>query len=117
MSLLCWNCRGLGNPCAVRSLIELVRWKKPIVVFLSETRLDKRRMDGVQRRLGFKNCFTIDRMGIGGSLAMLWREEVALSLLSYSQNHIEMEVVGLGEQTWQFIGFYGFPERNNGRRS
>ncbi|GLU21100.1 hypothetical protein SLE2022_372630 [Rubroshorea leprosula] len=75
MSLLCWNCRGLGNPRAVHSLIELVRRKKPTVVFLSETRLDKRRMEGVRRRLGFKNCFTVDRVGTGGGLAMLCQDE------------------------------------------
>ncbi|GKV19445.1 hypothetical protein SLEP1_g29706 [Rubroshorea leprosula] len=109
--------RGLGNPRAVRNLIELVRWKKPIVVFLSETRLDKRRMEGVRRQLGFKNCFTIDRVGTGGGLAMLWQDGVILSLLSYSQNHIDMEVLGWREQRWRFTGFYGHPERSNRRRS
>ncbi|GLT93868.1 hypothetical protein SLE2022_116380 [Rubroshorea leprosula] len=84
MSFFCWNCRGLGNPRAVRSLMELVRLKKPIVVFLSETLLDKKGMEHVRRRLGFQNCFTVARVGRSGGLAMLWHSTVKLSLLSYS---------------------------------
>ena len=40
MRLLCWNCRGLGNPYTVRELLLLNKEQVPSVLFLSETRLD-----------------------------------------------------------------------------
>jgi len=39
MKLISWNFQGLGNPWTVRSLLRLVREKKPTVVFLIETKL------------------------------------------------------------------------------
>ncbi|GLT94950.1 hypothetical protein SLE2022_126590 [Rubroshorea leprosula] len=117
MNLFCWNCRGLGNPRAVRSLIELVRIKQPTVVFLSETLLDKRGMERIRRRLGFKHCFVVDKVGRSRGLALLWHGDTKLSLLSYSTNHIDMEVNGLDAEQWRFTGFYGYPERNNRRQS
>ncbi|GLU10723.1 hypothetical protein SLE2022_275090 [Rubroshorea leprosula] len=117
MSILCWNCRGLGNPRAVRSLIELVGLKKPAVVFLCETLLDGRGMDRIRQRLRFHNCFTVDKIGRSGGLVMLWTSEVSLSLLSYSTNHIDMEVEGMGGCKWRLTGYYGCPERHRRRRS
>ncbi|GKV02665.1 hypothetical protein SLEP1_g15064 [Rubroshorea leprosula] len=77
MSILYWNCWRLGNPRAVRCLIELVRLKTPLVVFLSETLLEKRRMECIRRRLGYRNCFTVDQKGrevqmVGGLFT--WRQ-------------------------------------------
>ncbi|GLT27861.1 hypothetical protein SLA2020_028310 [Shorea laevis] len=117
MSLFCWNCRGLGNPRAVRCLIELVGLKQPTVVFLCETLLDKRGMEKVRRRLGFTHCFVVDKVGRSGGLAVLWKSDTKLSLLSFSQNHIDMEVQGMGVGTWRFTGYYGHPERHNRRHS
>jgi hypothetical protein len=34
MSLLSWNCRGLGNPQTVRDLRQMVKEKRPKVVFI-----------------------------------------------------------------------------------
>ncbi|GLU22891.1 hypothetical protein SLE2022_389310 [Rubroshorea leprosula] len=117
MNLLCWNCRGLRNPQVVRSLIELVRLKKPKVVFLCETLLDRRSTERAKRRLGFQHCFTVERNGRNGGLAMMWDQQLQLHLQSYSANHIDMEVVGVVQDKWHFTGFYGFPERQNRRKS
>ena len=38
MSLLAWNCRGLGSVPAVRSLTDVVKVTDPVLVFLSETK-------------------------------------------------------------------------------
>ena len=37
MSLLWWNCRGLGNPQTIQELDDLVQAQDPVVVFLAET--------------------------------------------------------------------------------
>jgi len=40
MKILSWNCRGLGNPAAVRALRKILKITCPDVVFLSETKLN-----------------------------------------------------------------------------
>ncbi|GKV09429.1 hypothetical protein SLEP1_g20934 [Rubroshorea leprosula] len=106
-----------GKGITVRCLIELVGLKKPAVVFLCETLLDIRGMEKVRRRLGFRHCFVVDRVGRSGGLAMLWNPDIQLSLLSYSQNHIDMEVEGMGSSHWRFTSYYGHLERHNCKRS
>ncbi|GLT40592.1 hypothetical protein SLA2020_147110 [Shorea laevis] len=95
----------------------MVGLKKPVVVFLCETLLDRRGMARIHQRLRFQNCFTVEKIGHSGGLAMLWNSEVSLSLLSYSINHIDMEVEGVGGCKWRLTGYYGCPDRNQRRRS
>ena len=39
MSIFAWNCQGLGSSLAVRNLIDTVKEKDPLFVFLSETKV------------------------------------------------------------------------------
>ena len=66
MSLLCWNCRGLGNQWIEDQLVELVRAQAPSVVFLVEMWTNNARLELVQRRIDFKNKFEIPRRNRGG---------------------------------------------------
>jgi exonuclease III len=60
MRLLSWNCRGLGNPFAVRSLHFVVKTQGPGVLFLMETKLG---MEGLRVKLGYSNVFTVPNHG------------------------------------------------------
>ena len=71
MSLLAWNCRGLGNRRAVDELVDIVQAKGPAIVFLSETWSDREHMEWVRCQLKFDGCFTVSSDGRGGGLAML----------------------------------------------
>ena len=51
MSLLCWNCRGLGNRQTIQELDDLVRAQDSTVVFLAETWLDDSRLSGIRDSL------------------------------------------------------------------
>lgn len=82
-----------------------------------ESKLKSREAEMLNRKLGFKNAVWIDCRVEGcqraGDLVLLWAEEVEISLLSLSQNHIVMEVTDVCEgNAWRFIGFYGHPEEN-----
>ena len=41
MSILFWNCRGLGNPRTENELVRLIQAKDPSVVFIAETWTDE----------------------------------------------------------------------------
>ncbi|KAJ6902566.1 hypothetical protein NC651_020136 [Populus alba x Populus x berolinensis] len=48
MSLLSWNCHGLGHSGAVQFLCKLLKLENPEIVFSSETKLKKKEF-GVER--------------------------------------------------------------------
>ena len=58
---------------------------------------------------GMKNCFGVSSNGRSGGLAMFWREDINLSLVSFSKNHVEMLVDEEGKEQWWLISFYGEP--------
>ncbi|XP_037491506.1 uncharacterized protein LOC119369321 [Jatropha curcas] len=66
-------------------------------------------MDGVRSFLRFDFCFSVDSIGIGGGLSILWHKSVQLSIKHYSSNFIDCEIQG-SNGMWRFIGFYGYPE-------
>lgn len=69
MKIIRWNCRGLGNPCAVRDLLRLIRLENLEMVFLMETRLKHEEVLNVKFKCGFKFCQIVDCMGNGGNIA------------------------------------------------
>ncbi|VFR00567.1 unnamed protein product [Cuscuta campestris] len=115
MSTLSWNCRGLGNPRTVREVVDLVSSKKPDFVFLMETKVNREHAERLRIKIEFEGLFYVDRTGLGGGLALLWKRNNTAQLLSYSKNHVDIMVRLYGRQPWRMTCFYGFPERS--RRS
>ncbi|XP_058746609.1 uncharacterized protein LOC131619537 [Vicia villosa] len=93
MKILSWNCRGLGNPRAVRALSRLIKLENPSLVFLMETKLKLDEMQKVSSKLGYKFSQTVECRGSG-----------------YCQLEDE-------EGPWSFLGFYGFPDELRKRDS
>lgn len=112
MSCISWNCHGLGNPCTVQFLKELILLKKPKFLFLCETICRKDKLDRLRISLGFEGAFVVDPQGKSGGLALFWRFEGEVRLLSFSQAHIDVEVLVKGQPHWRFCGVYGNPDRN-----
>lgn len=80
------------------------------MVFLCETRLPVSRLERIKNQCGMNACFGVDAVGTKGGLAMMWKEEITLSLRSFSQNHIDMNVETDNESdSWRITGFYGEP--------
>jgi hypothetical protein len=107
MNMISWNCRGLGNLRAVLALHNLVKSQGPKILFLMETKLDVREMEFIRIKLRFKFCFTVPSLGRSGGLALLWTDDVQLTILNYSINHIDAQVCLQGALPWRFTGFYG----------
>ena len=53
MSVISWNCRGLGSTPAIRLLTDEVSSKNPTLVFLAETKAQTSRIKGLQQKLNF----------------------------------------------------------------
>lgn len=114
MSLLSFNCRGLGNTAAVNNLRNLVRREAPSLIFLAETKLSCGEMMKVKAKLTGYDGLAVDSCGRSGGVALLWRKEIMVDLRSMSVHHIDVWVrEGLGDVEWRFTGFYGWPEIQN----
>lgn len=73
MKIIAWNCRGLGNPLGVRSLLELQRAEDPDVLFLSETKMREKEMEIFWWKLNMANMVVKDCDSRSGGLAMFWK--------------------------------------------
>lgn len=111
MKVLSWNCRGVGQPATVLTLCELVKARRPDIVFLCETLSNSTILKIIRCKLHFAHCFTIDCNGRSGGLYLLWNNNITCTLRSYSVHHIDMSVISNGVN-WQFTGYYGHPERS-----
>jgi len=107
MKLIAWNYRGLGNGPTIRSLLNLQKEEDPDILFLSETKMDSRRMEGLRWKLGMTNLVVKDCKGKGGGLAIFWKKEIDLHLRGVSRFYIDADVVEKDGFTWRFTGFYG----------
>ncbi|XP_039064057.1 uncharacterized protein LOC120209036 [Hibiscus syriacus] len=106
MTILCWNCRGLGNPATVHELRRMISIKDPMLVFVSETKLRKNKSEAIRLATKMYGCFEVERAEGCVGLMMLWNERIDVTLLSYSNLHIDVEVSGIGDK-FRFTGFYG----------
>ena len=109
MKIVAWNCRGLGNRPAVRGLLGMQKSEGADILFLSETKLDERRMQKFRWMLGLPNMIVKDCEGKGGGIAVLWRRGVDVSLRHLSKYYIDMDVTDPDGSSWRFSGIYGEP--------
>jgi hypothetical protein len=117
MSLLMWNCRGLGIPGTVQELARLVREKDPLVLFVVESGLDNARLEVLRCQFHFSSKLVVPRREQGGGLAMFWKQEAHVSIKSFSHHHIDA-IIDEGEpNSWRFTGFYGAPETHRRHES
>jgi len=116
MKLLSWSCWGLGNPCAVRALRQLIKVHCPDIVFLMETKLSE-----IDKNVPFKLCSDIlpnyllvncsrNKGKRYGGLAMIWKDDVKLTIIN--QNHMSIDCYVSSydfSSNWRAIGVYGYP--------
>lgn len=117
MIFISWNARGLGNPCSVQVLKDLVLIKRPKVDFLMETKVDSMMIEYVRSVLGFPCSFVVNSNGNSGGVALFWKDDNSIRIVSSSSNYIDaifnFDFLG----SWRFTGFYGFPKRTRRRQS
>ena len=70
MSLLLWNCRGLGNLRTENELVRLIQVEDPSVVFIAETWTDEVRLDRTLSKINFDKKWVAPRLNRGGGLVL-----------------------------------------------
>ena len=111
MKVVAWNCRGLGNQPAVQGLLDMQKAEDPDILFLSETKLDRNRMQRFKGMLNMQNLEVRDCVGKSGGLALFWKKEVKVQVKpGASRDHIDAEITGEDGFLWRLTGIYGEPK-------
>ena len=119
MSVISWNCRGLGNPEAVRELRSIVKQEGPTLLFVMETKIRAARVENLKFTLGFEGCFAVNSVGLSGGIGLFWSRDVLVELKNFSTGHIDAVVRKKDQNSfeWRFTGFYGAPRVEDRKHS
>ena len=78
MKVLAWNCQGLACAPTIHPLWSLNRLHKPVIIFLSKTKIQPAKICLVLKKIGFSSCVQIPSIGLNGGLFLAWKNEVDL---------------------------------------
>lgn len=90
----------------------MIKTQKPTIVFLMETKVLKYKLDSLKVKLGFQNLFFVDGVGQSGGLVVFWKEDLSLSIQSFSHKHINAWVISEENTKWMLTSSYGHPMTN-----
>ena len=89
MSALSYNCRGLGSDATIREIVDFAKHFKPTVFCVLETQLHKIWVERLAGRLGYDRSFAVSSTGRSGGLGIFWNNEINVTILPYSQYHLD----------------------------
>lgn len=110
MTVLLWNCHGLGKPEAVEYLLKLVESHYPNIIFLCETISLGGGVLNFRQRIKYGQSFEVERVGLSGGLGLIWKNDCKVTIRSSSSCHIDAEVIDAEGKHWHFTGVYGYTE-------
>ncbi|XP_028789589.1 uncharacterized protein LOC114745600 [Neltuma alba] len=117
MSILSWNCQGLGSSLTGKNLQFLCSKFRPSLVFLMETRVKMEKIEKWRRRLNFQNKIYVELVGIGGGLAVWWNDDLQLNFIKSDKNMIYLKVLKGLEMEFGFLTLvYGPPKEQDRRK-
>jgi len=93
MSILSWNCRGLGRSRTVQELVCLVQTHRPSAIFISESRQRESVVKGLRYRLGLNNVLVRSSDDKGGGLALYQDDKVIVELKKLDPHFIDVNIV------------------------
>ena len=84
MKILCHNCQVARNLKAINSLIALMQYNRPILVFPSKVGWYASEMDDVIWDCKLYGCIVIPPRGRAGGLAPIWKKEIVVFMVLIS---------------------------------
>lgn len=112
MSVISWNCHGLGSPRVLQFLKEITLQKRPNYIFLCGTLCRRKIVEKVRAMLNFDGLISVDAAGHSRGIAFLWRNKDEVSLSSLNKNHIDVVVSTKEGNKYRLTGVYGEPDRS-----
>lgn len=83
MKLISWNCaRGWETPRQFVGFFWCQKAEEADILFLSETKLDEKRMQVFMKKLGMTNLEVVDCEGKSVGIVALWRSGINVVLRS-----------------------------------
>ncbi|KAK8309653.1 hypothetical protein V6Z11_D02G136800 [Gossypium hirsutum] len=104
MKLLCWNCRGLGNPAIVRELKQLIVDNNPDIVFLCEIKMHSNNFSYIRNICRIAGSLVVNSEGRSGGLAILWKDGVDVSIQKYFKHQMDLLVRMENHNNTRFTG-------------
>ncbi|KAK5825742.1 uncharacterized protein LOC128293787 [Gossypium arboreum] len=115
MKILCWNCRGIGNPATIHELKQILVANDPEVIFLCETKVQTNKFPQIRSKCRMEGCLAVNACGKSSGLVMMWKEGTKVEIQSYSCNHILIH--DENDKLIRFTRFYGNADPNNRKSS
>ena len=83
---------------------EIANLYSPEVICLSETKNRKCFMNKVRMKLRYDKLFVMDPVGRSGGLAVMWKKELAVSKVLFTDFSIELQIEGTRDESkWWLI--------------
>ena len=95
MTLLAWNCQGLGRALTVKNLRDMVKRYRPSIVFLMETKCSSVKGSRIRMKCGFSHELYVNLIRLVGGLAVWWHNSITLTVLYKSKNLINEHILSL----------------------
>lgn len=100
------------KPRTCLAIKKILQQHRPQIFFCCKTKMRARQISSVCRNFNFGNYFVVDRIGMGGGLALFWNSKVHVHMKSYSLHHIDAVVYNEGVKEWRCTKIYGHLEAN-----
>ncbi|KAJ4714215.1 Endonuclease/exonuclease/phosphatase family protein [Melia azedarach] len=68
--------------------MRFLQTQRSEILLLCETKTVAAQMNKVHKKLNYDHYFSVNRIGMSGSLALLWNSGYDLQISSYSKRHI-----------------------------